>query len=88
MFCAGAHLKESKLMKEGDISMLVSKACICCFIVLVRFQSQQFVLEGAALGGGLEMALTCDFHVASTTAKLGLPETCYYTWWWRYCTFT
>ena len=32
-------------------------------------------LEGAALGGGLEMALTCDFRVASTTAKLGLPET-------------
>lgn len=31
-------------------------------------------LNGYALGGGLELALACDFIYASTTAKLGLPE--------------
>ncbi|MCV6621467.1 fatty acid oxidation complex subunit alpha FadB [uncultured Pseudoteredinibacter sp.] len=32
-------------------------------------------VNGFALGGGLEMALTCDYRVMSTAAKIGLPET-------------
>lgn len=32
-------------------------------------------IEGAALGGGLEMALACDFRIAGADALLGLPET-------------
>ncbi|MCR9138547.1 MAG: enoyl-CoA hydratase/isomerase family protein [Alphaproteobacteria bacterium] len=31
-------------------------------------------IEGYALGGGLELALRCDFAVGSQTAKLGLTE--------------
>ncbi len=31
-------------------------------------------IEGAALGGGLEMALACHWRVASRKAQLGLPE--------------
>ncbi|GFZ02088.1 ATP-dependent caseinolytic (Clp) protease/crotonase family protein [Actinidia rufa] len=33
------------------------------------------VIEGAALGGGLEMALSCDLRICGEDAVLGLPET-------------
>ena len=32
-------------------------------------------INGFALGGGMELCLACDYRVASTKAKLGLPET-------------
>lgn len=76
-FClfSGADLKERRKMTESDVPMFVSKA-------RMLFQRLSEVpvptiaaIEGAALGGGLEMTLACDFRIASTTSKLGLPET-------------
>jgi enoyl-CoA hydratase/carnithine racemase len=31
-------------------------------------------IEGYCLGGGLELALCCDFRIASETARIGTPE--------------
>lgn len=32
-------------------------------------------INGFALGGGLEFCLSCDYRIANTAAKVGLPET-------------
>jgi enoyl-CoA hydratase/carnithine racemase len=32
-------------------------------------------IQGAALGGGCEIVLACDFRIATEAVKIGLPET-------------
>lgn len=68
-------MKERRKMTEADVPMFVARARML-FQRLSEIPVPTITaLEGAALGGGLEMALGCDFRIASTTAKLGLPET-------------
>ncbi|NOY46508.1 MAG: enoyl-CoA hydratase/isomerase family protein [Deltaproteobacteria bacterium] len=46
--------------------------------LLSRMEASPLILvaaiNGLCFGGGFELALACDFRVASTTARIGLPE--------------
>ena len=62
-------------MQLEEVGPFVSKIRKC-FDELARLPVPVIAaIDGAALGGGLEMALACDFRVSASSAKLGLVET-------------
>ena len=67
-FIAGADISEFGKPPKG--------ASLHEVLALMEGASKPIVaaIHGTALGGGLEVALTCHFRVAVPSAKLGLPE--------------
>ncbi len=74
IFCAGGDLKERNGMTRAqwthqhEIFERVTFAMTDLPLPLIA------AVNGHAFGGGLEMALCCDFIHASRTARFGLPE--------------
>lgn len=67
-FIAGADIKEfGKPMQPPLIQDMVGNIEASTKPVIAA-------IHGTALGGGLEVALSCHFRVAAPTAKVGLPE--------------
>lgn len=73
-FCAGADLKERKGMAlparmahNAGINEAINALGAAKFVTVA-------VLNGMALGGGLEMALACDMRLAAGGITLGLTE--------------
>ena len=73
-FCAGADLKERAGMTDADIMRQrpVIRAVFGALLALP--QPAIAAVHGFALGGGCELALSCDLVVADDTATFGLPE--------------
>ena len=75
MFCAGADLKERKDMQPEEVRAFLRKLK-STFLLFENLSCPTIsVIDGACLGGGLELALCSDLRVATKTATLGLPET-------------
>ncbi|MDE1012206.1 MAG: enoyl-CoA hydratase/isomerase family protein [Paraburkholderia fungorum] len=74
-FCSGADIGEwGDIDPEGMGSRFV-RAGNRVFRRIAELDVPTIaVLSGSALGGGLELALSCDFRYASTGAMLGFPE--------------
>lgn len=73
-FVAGADIKEMSGMNE-DQAMQFAKRGQSIFHELNLLKVPVVAaVNGFALGGGLELALACDFIFASENAKFGLPE--------------
>ncbi|WP_055557708.1 enoyl-CoA hydratase/isomerase family protein [Streptomyces sp. NBRC 110028] len=73
-FCVGADLKErnsfsdAEMMRHRPVSRAAYTAVLELPVPAVA------AVHGFALGGGYELALSCDVIVADRTAVVGLPE--------------
>ena len=73
-FVAGADIKEMTAMNE-DQAMQFAKRGQSIFHEFNLLKVPVIAaVNGFALGGGLELALACDFIICSDNAKFGLPE--------------
>jgi 3-hydroxyacyl-CoA dehydrogenase/enoyl-CoA hydratase/carnithine racemase len=68
-FCAGADMTEFSNPTPGVLS-------VTDLIDFIEAYPKPVVaaIQGVALGGGLELALSCNYRIAVPSAKLGLPE--------------
>jgi enoyl-CoA hydratase/carnithine racemase len=73
-FCVGADLKERA--EFSDEQLVAQRPLLTGAFGALRALEVPSIaaIEGYAVGGGLELALSCDLILADTTAVVGLPE--------------
>jgi enoyl-CoA hydratase/carnithine racemase len=80
-FCCGAHLRYFAGPEARFTSPQPARDDYLAKIAVLfdRLEEMSFptiaAINGYALGGGCELALSCDFRVIAAHARIGLPET-------------
>uniref|UniRef100_A0A8C5AH60 Enoyl CoA hydratase domain containing 2 n=1 Tax=Gadus morhua TaxID=8049 RepID=A0A8C5AH60_GADMO len=75
VFCAGADLKERAAMNNISADSFVHRLRTLMTDIASMPMPTIAAMDGAALGGGLELALACDLRTAAYSAQMGLIET-------------
>ncbi|XXM70971.1 enoyl-CoA hydratase [Lysinibacillus sphaericus] len=74
-FSAGADIKEFTTIETGEEFSQLAKKGQDVFERMENFSKPIIAaIHGAALGGGLELAMGCHIRLVTENAKLGLPE--------------
>jgi len=73
-FCAGADIKETLPFMKENLQEHPWAMPETHMRGLELWKPLIAAINGAALGGGLEIALACDIRIASEKARLGAPE--------------
>lgn len=74
-FSAGADIKEFTSLQEASEYETLAKNGQDIFRKVEHFPLPVIAsIHGAALGGGLELAMSCHIRYAAVNAKIGLPE--------------
>ena len=74
-FAAGADIKEMSAYGPDEARAFGELGSGVCDAIESIPSITIAVLQGAALGGGFEISLACDFRIAVAAVKMGLPET-------------
>jgi len=74
VLAAGADIKEMQAMSHLDMVERITALQANLGAVAAIPKPTVAAVTGYALGGGLEVALACDFRVAGDNARLGVPE--------------
>ncbi|KAE9527683.1 hypothetical protein AGLY_012756 [Aphis glycines] len=75
IFCAGADLKERLKLPSSEVGKRVSEIRNLANVIENVPVPVIAAVDGAALGGGFELALSCDFIVCASNSIFGLVET-------------
>lgn len=75
VFCAGADLKERQTLTPTEVTKFVNSLRQLFVNVENLPMPTIAACDGAALGGGLELALSCDLRTVASSIKMGLVET-------------
>ena len=73
-FCAGADIKDMLPFLRESLPEKPWAAADTPMRGLELWKPLIAAINGMALGGGLEIALSCDIRIASEKARLGVPE--------------